>query len=172
MSTFDTSPKCEWENTVACPDPALHQRLDTFVARPDALVRDLANWIVDNIPGEPSRSEGAIATAIRVMADLKTERDKAIAELQQADAELGAEIDRVEAANTRICAERDALRQAEMEHAADLEASRAREQIAQAALRALVSLKDGPRDETYRAAKDGAWADARAILAEDPGEEA
>ena len=31
----------------------------------------------------------------------------------------------------------------------------------------LVALKDGPRDEQYRAAKEAAWADARALLALD-----
>lgn len=33
------------------------------------------------------------------------------------------------------------------------------------ALTALVALKDGPRDDNYRAAKDGAWTEARAALA-------
>jgi len=39
-------------------------------------------------------------------------------------------------------------------------------------LRELVRLKDGPRDDTYRATKDAAWQEAREALAEfDPKEE-
>jgi len=33
------------------------------------------------------------------------------------------------------------------------------------ALAHLVALKDGPRDDNYRASKEFAWADARAVLA-------
>ena len=31
-------------------------------------IRRLAQWIMENVPGEPSRSEGAVDTAIRIMA--------------------------------------------------------------------------------------------------------
>ena len=39
------------------------------------------------------------------------------------------------------------------------------------ALRALLWLKDGPRDDAYRAAKDQAWEEARAALALAQGDE-
>jgi hypothetical protein len=76
---------------VACPDPGLHDETEQV----DAQIKALADWIMSNVPGEPSQSEGAVDTAIRVMAkvtELKTEL---------------------------------------LETHADLEASRAREQIAQ-----------------------------------------
>lgn len=42
-----------------------------------AQVDRLARWIVDNVTGEPSQSEGAIDTAIRVITKLQSERDQA-----------------------------------------------------------------------------------------------
>lgn len=36
-------------------------------------VRRLADFIVENFPGEPSRSEGAIDTAIRLLSARSTE---------------------------------------------------------------------------------------------------
>lgn len=45
---------------------------------------------------------------------------------------------------------------------------RDRAQRFQAALAELVTLKDGPRDEHYRAAKDAAWDRARALLHHQP----
>ena len=41
----------------------------------------LAQYIIDNIPGEPSRSEGAIATAIRVMTSMSDRMERARHEL-------------------------------------------------------------------------------------------
>jgi hypothetical protein len=43
---------------------------------------------------------------------------------------------------------------------------KARVDLLTAALTGLVSLKDGPRDENYRAHKDAAWARARTLVAE------
>jgi hypothetical protein len=50
--------------------------------------------------------------------------------------------------------------------ALEAESVRLREQLAGAvgALRQLVRLKDGPRDDAYRAAKDAAWDAARDVL--------
>ena len=47
---------------------------------------------------------------------------------------------------------------------ADLADARERLRRCEEALATLVDLKDGPRDEAYRAAKDEAWARARGVL--------
>lgn len=61
-------------------------------------------------------------------------------------------------ANQRHCGERiDAVRD-------ELEALDRRLQGAVGVLRELVALKDGPRDDAYRAAKDVAWDVARSIV--------
>lgn len=51
-----------------------------------------------------------------------------------------------------------------MLRAAGLVATPAQQDDATAALRELVRLKDGPRDDSYRAAKDAAWKRARRVL--------
>lgn len=40
-------------------------------------IEKLANFIMENIPGEPSQSEGAVDTAIRLLNDTVLERQKA-----------------------------------------------------------------------------------------------
>lgn len=68
----------------ACPDPALH---DPSARTALGLQIDaLAEWIVDNVPGEPRQSEGAVATAMRVMAELKTELLEAHADFEASQA--------------------------------------------------------------------------------------
>ncbi len=63
---------------------------------------------------------------------------------------------------------RDALRAAK-ENIKILEGIRDRKNVEHSmvvrALRILVKLKDGPRDDAYRAAKDHAWDNARMVIA-------
>jgi hypothetical protein len=65
-----------------CPDPSLHdedaQELEDLLAQ----IERLADWIVTNVPGEPSQSEGAVPTTFRIMADLRTELLKTHADLE------------------------------------------------------------------------------------------
>jgi len=42
----------------------------------EAQIEELANFIMDNIPGEPSRSEGAVDTAIRLLGGIYGGREK------------------------------------------------------------------------------------------------
>jgi len=98
-----------WTRLIAAERDDLGLQIDT-----------LAGWITENIPGEPSRSEGAVATAIRVMAALKAEL---------------------------------------LETHADLEASRAREQIAQERIAELKRQRDATRaDAEERLTEVLAWA--------------
>lgn len=41
-----------------------------------AQIDRLARWIMANVPGEPSRSEGAVDTAIRLLAQAKLPENK------------------------------------------------------------------------------------------------
>ncbi len=50
-----------------------HESLDSQIDR-------LAKFIVEHIPGEPSQSEGAVDTAIRIMSSQQGQTDLEIAE--------------------------------------------------------------------------------------------
>lgn len=51
-----------------------------------------------------------------------------------------------------------------LDHATALDESRIRVRALESALQELVRLKDGPRDDAYRAAKEDAWETARSLV--------
>ena len=51
-------------------------------------VNALAEYIMQNVPGEPSQSQGAVDTAIRIMTDLQRKSDVALTDLHDTTAQL------------------------------------------------------------------------------------
>lgn len=49
-------------------------KLSKDVKNYERQINKLASFIIDKVPGEPSRSEGAVDTAIRVIKQLQKER--------------------------------------------------------------------------------------------------
>jgi len=52
-------------------------------------IDNLASWLIGNVPDEPSQNEGAVDTAIRVMATMIAERDQLRARVAELQSRIG-----------------------------------------------------------------------------------
>ena len=118
----------------------------------DGQIARLAGWIVENVPGEPSRSEGAVDCAIRLLAQRRVYREDVEESANRAEQEharrLGAEREqeRLRRQLATVIGERDRTRDARVEVEGELRDAR---DLAQQRLDEANRLRD-ERDEARR----------------------